>query len=131
MKLKWYLDYTAKNMCMLFFISLITELFSVALGEKITFDYMILWAFLFSLLVTVAENIIYGLISRKMSPAETDSLIQKLVRSDYTELSLESPSKVRYFRHNDFFSCYKGVIVYIGEEENTVYLSGKVLKEYE
>lgn len=75
MRLKWYLDNTAKNMCMLFFISLITELFQTALGEKITFEYMILWAFLFSLLVTAAENIIYGLISRKMSPAETDSLM--------------------------------------------------------
>lgn len=134
MKLKWYLENTVKNILILFFISMIFNIVSIALGDEMTFEYMILWSLSFSLLVTIGENIIYRLIPKKMSQCETDRLILKLIRSDYVETpeyNYTNPSKVRYFKHNSFFTCYKDVIIYLNGEENTVYLSRIVLRKYE
>ncbi len=134
MKIKWYLENTLKKIVSLFFTSMIIDIISVALGDKMTLEYMILWSFSFSVLLTIGENIIYGLIPQKLSQDETDRLILRLTRSDYTETpeyNYVNPPKVRYFKHNDFFSCYKDVIIYLNGDDNTVYMSGIVLKRFE
>lgn len=134
MKIKWYFENTLKNIIILFFVSIIIDIISVVLGDKMTLEYMILWSFSFSVLVTIGENIIYGLIPQKFSQDETDRLILSLIRSDYVEVpeyNYVNPSKVRYFKHNKFFSCYRDVIIYLNNDDNTVYMSRIVLKQFE
>ena len=134
MKLKWYLENTVKIFLILFFVSILIDAVAIILGDKMTLRYSILWSLLFSFLVTVAYTFIYRLTPKKMSQDETDSLILKLTRSDYTETpeyNYANPSRVRYFKHNNFFVCYKDVIIFLDDDENTVYMSSIVLNETE
>lgn len=133
MKLKWYLENTVKIFLILFFVSILIDAVSIIFGQM-TLRYSVLWSLLFSFIITMADTFIYRLTPKKMSRDETDSLILKLTRSDYTETpeyNYANPSRVRYFKHNNFFACYKDVIIILDDDENTVYMSSLVLKEYE
>lgn len=133
MKLKWYLENTVKIFLILFFVSILIDAVSIILGQM-TLRYSVLWSLLFSFIITMADTFIYRLTPKKMSQDETDSLILKLTRSDYTETpeyNYANPSRVRYFKHNNFFACYKDVIIILDDDENTVYMTSIALNETE
>lgn len=134
MEIKWYFKNIIKAICVTFIVALFVNSMAILLGDNLTIEYALLWSSIFSIMTTIAELPLYGLVTKEIDSCEKERIIKILLKLNYVEVDSDyytSSGKCIYFKQSNFLNLFSDIVICDNGNSSIVYMSKVMEKSIE